>query len=132
LVGKGKTSFMGANGLLVQLPTPPQPGIIIGVVSTNQVMVTITNGASYANYELYHRTLIDPAYPWTLWIVGAPAQTNFTVEMNTSLAFWEVGVGSDWDGDGVPNYCDGDPLDPTVGILTVTIDSPAQGAIITQ
>lgn len=131
----GKTnlsSFMGTDGVLLQLPTPPQPGIAIGLTNTDQVLVTITNAVSYANYELYRRTLLDTAHPWALRIVGTQGQSNFVTDMGVDLSFFVVGVGSDWDSDGIPNSQDGDPLDSGTGILVVTIDSPAQGAVITQ
>jgi hypothetical protein len=37
---------------------------------------------------------------------------------------------NDSDGDGVPNWEDADPNNPNVGILTITIDSPANGEVL--
>jgi hypothetical protein len=36
--------------------------------------------------------------------------------------------GNDFDLDGFPNYEDARPFDPSIWILTVTIESPANGA----
>ncbi len=120
----------GTNNVTLQLPEIPQPGITIAVINTNQVLITITNGASFANYELYRRTLIDAGHLWKQeGTSGAQGQTNFIADMRVDLSFFQVGVGTNWDGDGAPNFDDGDPLDPAVGILTVTIDSPTQGGI---
>ena len=120
---------IGTNGVTLSLPVVPQPGITVATTNTNQVVITITNGASFANYELYRRTLLDAAHPWTLNIVGSQGQTNFIADMGVSLSFFEIGVGSDWDQDGIPNSMDGDPTNPNVGVLGITIDSPAQNGL---
>ncbi len=108
----------------------PAPVLKATPVSTNQVNVLITNGVSTANYEIYWTPwLNNPVYPWTLLVSGTTGQTNFSVLINsTDTGFIEAAVGTDWDGDGVPNYKDARPSDPTVGVLTVTIESPANGA----
>ena len=63
-------------------------------------------------------------------IDGTPGQTNFTVSEGMMLSgFFEAAIGTDWDGDGIPNYMDGNPIDPNVGALTITIDSPANGTV---
>jgi hypothetical protein len=108
----------------------PQPEIAVAITNTTQLAVTITNGVSFANYELYHRTLIDPAYPWTLMSVGSLGQSNFVADMGIeNIGFYQVAIGSDWDGDGIPNSQDGDPSNASVGKLTITIDSPLTGTL---
>jgi hypothetical protein len=86
---------------------------------------------SYANYELYRAPVLnDPNFPFTLYAIGTLGQTNFTIIMGMDPSgFLKAGVGSDWDGDGIPNYMDGNPSDPLVGALSITIDSPANGTI---
>lgn len=108
----------------------PTPEIAVAITNSTQVAVTITNAVSYANYELYHRTLLDPAYPWALFSVGSLGQSNFVADMGIeNIGFYQVAVGSDWDGDGIPNSQDGDPSNASVGRLTITIDSPLTGTV---
>src|SRR6266508_511932 len=89
----------------------PAPVLQATLVSTNQVNVTITNGVSTANYELYWTpVLADPNFPWNLLVSGSLGQTNFGVLMNsTETGFIKAAIGTDWDGDGVPNYTDARP-----------------------
>ena len=116
--------------MTVTLPTIPQPGITASLTGTNQLLVTITNAASFANYELYYRPSLDVAYPWRLSQVGVQGQSNFVVGVNYDYMFYQVCVGSDWDADGIPNQSDADPLDSNVGELSVVILTPANGSFI--
>lgn len=107
------------------------PGLSIKVLASNQFQLTVTNGAATNNYEIYRRVFLDPLYPWALHLVGTNGQTNFTALMGIeSLGFFEARLGSDSDGDGVPNSRDGDPFNAGIGILTITIDSPTNGTAI--
>src|SRR4051812_7377874 len=122
-------SAMAAFLRSVRGQSVPTPIITVGIVNTTNVQVIVTNGVSWANYELYHRiALDDPAYPWTLRMVGSQGQTNFTTNMGVAtLSFFQIGVGTNWDGDASPNWQDGNPVDASVGALTITIDSPVDG-----
>lgn len=112
------------------LPEIPQPGITITLTNGNQFFISITNAASVANYELYHRPALDSAHPWQLGQVGAQGQSNFVAGMSYDYEFFRIFVGSDWDGDGVLNQSDADPLDANVGLLSVTIETPATGSVV--
>ena len=129
LPGLGAGGADSANSTQITQPVVPTPGITVAVTNTNQVVITITNGASYANYELYRRTMLDAGHPWTISVTGAQGQTNFLADMGLSLSFFQVAVGSDWDRDGIPNSSDGDPCDPLVGTLSITIDNPTQNGL---
>lgn len=110
--------------------TVPQPGMTISVTNGNQLFVQITNGVSTVNYELYRTVALDPLYPWTLHIIGTQGQTNFVADMGIQTqGFLQTAIGSDWDQDGVANLNDADPSNPAVGILTLTIQSPADGTV---
>ena len=111
--------------------TVPQPGLSIAATGTNQFTIVITNGVSYANYELLHTPVIDSVvYPWEILAEGTIGQTNFIVGADAMLlGFYRVDCSTDWDGDGVPNWADGNPYDPLVGRLTITIDSPAPNGV---
>jgi len=106
------------------------PGLTISQLTTNQLQIVITNGSSLVNYEIYRTPLLDdPFYPWTLHLIGMQGQTNFTIDMGIeTFGFFEAGVGSDWDQDGIPNYLDAQPSSTNAGILTITIESPLNGA----
>ena len=109
----------------------PTPGLTIGLVTSNEFQIRITNGVSYANYEIYRQWELDPNAQWILHIIGAQGQTNFTTNMGIfNTGFFRAAVGSDWDGDGVPNYQDAQPSSTNAGALTITIDSPANGTNI--
>jgi hypothetical protein len=125
--------FVGiAIGALRVFADPPPPVLTIANLGTNQYSITITNGVSTANYELYWTpVLASPIYPFTLAVIGTLGQTNFMVSMGTyQTGFFEVISGTDWDGDGVPNWQDANPSDPSIGILTVVIDSPTNGMVL--
>jgi hypothetical protein len=47
---------------------------------------------------------------------------------DTYTGFFRAVNGNDFDLDGVPNSQDARPFDPSIGILTVTIESPANGS----
>lgn len=106
-----------------------EPVLTITRSGTNFV-VGITNGATNGIYELYYTPVLgDAAYPWTLLSTNAAGQTNFTVAPGANpIAFFFVGVGNDWDGDGIENFRDANPNGTNVGTLAITIDSPTNGA----
>lgn len=109
----------------------PAPVLQATLASSNQVNVLITNGLSTANYELYWTQVLgDPVYPWALLQSGTLGQTNFSVPMySTEIGFIRAAIGTNWDGDSAANYMDGNPSDPLVGALTITIDSPTNGTV---
>lgn len=108
-----------------------EPGLAISKTGANQYSVGITNGTNTAYYELYHTPVVgDSAYPWMLLVMGTQGQTNFSVDGGpTMTGFFFVGVGNDWDGDGVQNYRDANPNSAIFGQLTITVDSPTNGAV---
>ncbi len=113
-----------------QPPPPPLPALKISLLSTNQVLLQITNGLSTELYEVYRRLdLVDPAYEWVFQTNGVAGQTNFTATFDEFVAGFFKATLPDWDADGVPNWQDGDPEDPNVLTLSITIDSPATGTI---
>lgn len=75
--------------------------------------------------------MADPVYPWTLHTVGTQGQVNFFVSEGAGIsAFYEIGVGTDWDSDGVNNDRDSQPSNPASGILSITIDNPLNGSVL--
>jgi hypothetical protein len=104
------------------------PGLSIARTGTNQLFISITNGISTNNYDLYWTpVLANQNYPWTVAGVGTPGQTNFTVSMSASPAgFYRVLV----DDYTIPLWEAADPNNQSAGILSVFIDSPTNGAVL--
>jgi hypothetical protein len=106
------------------------PILTITSLGTNQFSITITNGVGTANYDLlWTPVLANPAYPWTWAAVGTPGQTNFMLNMGVyQTAFFRAEL----DTNSIPLWEAADPNNPGAGILSVFIDSPANGSTLTQ
>jgi hypothetical protein len=109
----------------------PQPVLTIAPLGTNHFNVAITNGIASTNYTLFWTPALGNAnYPWQVLGVGATGETNFIVDANVwSVGFFRVTIGADADGDGIPDWQDGQPFNPSVGNLSITIDSPLTGTV---
>ena len=108
-----------------------QPRLTVALIGTDQFQIVITNGSSSVNYELYRTSVLDDPihYPFTLDTIGSLGQTNFLASFGAETSgFFYVAEGSDWDGDGIPNFIDAQPSSTNAGALFITIDSPANGA----
>lgn len=105
------------------------PGIVIAPSGTNQLAITVTNAATGAFYYLWWTpSLNDPAYPWQVLQPGNPGQTNFNVSTsNYPWAYFQVSIGNST---GVPPWEAANPSDPSSPILTVYINTPANGAVV--
>jgi hypothetical protein len=96
--------------------------------------LTVTNGSPSVTYEIYWQEFLVPTVNFTNgdWIdvySGTVGQTNFYLDLgDLSTGFFRAVNTNDFDGDGILNYQDARPLDPTVGLLRVTIESPANGS----
>ena len=113
----------------------PQPGLTVAVTATNQsfVKTTVTNAPSGAQYELQRvndlNQVLDPGFVWPTAELGVIGQTNFVMGIGIfEFGFFRILGCIDCDGDGVPNWQDGNPFDTNVLGLTITIDSPINGA----
>lgn len=121
--------FICLTGILLAQST--QPFLTVVPTGTNQLLITITNGVNTAGYDLYTTPVLgDPVnYPWTAALIGTNGQTNFTVNISSYPAgFFRVVL----DTNSVPIWAAADPNNPSSGILTVFIDSPANGSNFTQ
>jgi hypothetical protein len=109
----------------------PQPVLTIAPLGTNHFNVGIANGVATTNYTLFWTPALgNENYPWQVLGVGATGETNFTVDANVwSVGFFRVTIGADADGDGIPDWQDGQPFNPGVGNLSITIDSPVTGTV---
>jgi hypothetical protein len=109
--------------------TAPPPGVTISALGSNQYSVVITNGV-LTNYELrWTPVLGDCNYPWQLIALNTNGATNFQVDGGEFTAgFFAATVEQTFNG--VPDYELANPNNPSLGILTVTITSPTNGAVI--
>jgi hypothetical protein len=129
------SAFVGAFTFVAVLATGqsvPQPVLTIVATNGTQFQLTITNAVASTNYEIYRTPLLsDTNFPWTLHIIGNVGQSNFVVDAEVfDTGYFRAGIGSDWDLDGVFNDRDANPFDATIGILSITIDSPTNGSTI--
>lgn len=123
-VGVTVVTVIAAVKALAQIPPP---ALTIAPAVSNQVVITITNGVSLANYDLiWTPALNGPDYSWNYAAIGSAGQTNFTVDMEWPAAFFRAQV----DTNGIPLWEAADPNNPSAGILAVFIDSPANGAVV--
>ena len=113
----------------VGLTQSTPPVLTIAPAGTNQYSITITNNIGMTTYDLqWTPVLANPAYPWTWAVPGAAGQTNYVVNMNgvSDTGFFRTIL----DTNVPPLWEAADPNNPALGILTVTIDSPANGSVI--
>ena len=111
------------------LANAQQPVLKISNLGSNQFSVLVTNGLVATNYTLFWvPALSTPGYDWQVLTIGNIGESNFTVNAGEwNSLFFKVMLGSDFDGDGVPESQDAQPQNPAVGILTLTIDGPTNG-----
>lgn len=104
------------------------PVLTITPLGTNQFSITITNNIGTATYDLlWTPALANPDYPWTWAVPGTPGQTNYQVNMGVyQTGFFQTLL----DTNSVPLWKAADPNNPGAGILSVFIDTPANGSLI--
>ena len=129
IVGTCSLVLGGIVAALTAFADAPQPVLSITPLGSNQFSILVTNGVSGTNYTLFWTpALVDENWPWQVLEVG---DTNFTVDVGDwPLGFFKVLLGSDPDGDGVTEEYDANSNDPNIGILSVTINSPTNGAVL--
>jgi len=111
-----------------------QPVLTITPLGSNQFNVVITNAVTTTNYTLFWTPfLADQNYSWQVLGVANVGETNFLVDGGGwDSGFFRVLLGTDSDGDGVPDWKDADPLDPAIGQLQVIIYSPVNGSTVSN
>lgn len=119
-----------ATGIAL-LANAQQPVLKISDLGSNQLFIEITNAVN-TNYTLYWTpVLANSNYPWVVLTNTEVGGSNFLVDASGSDVGWfRALIGTDFDGDGVPEWQDAQPGNPSVGILSVTIDSPINGALL--
>ena len=108
----------------------PPFGLTIQVTNANQLHLTITNAVGTNFYQIDRRPAFDSEHPWAYATNGAQGQTNFTLDMGEiTIGFSRATPCIDCDNDGWYNWEDADPLNSSIGQLTITIDAPTNGSI---
>ena len=104
------------------------PYLTIAPTATNGILdITVWNDQGPANYDLWWTpALANPQYPWQWIAVGDTGQTNFIVNTSYPTAFFRAV----WDTNSIPLWKAADPNNQSTGVLTVFIDSPANGAVL--
>ncbi len=131
LIAIGAASILGIGALVYTALADP-PELTIEALGSNQYSITITNGIATTNYTLlWTPALADVNYPWQVLSIGNTGETNFVVNGGEwPVGFFQIMLGSDADEDGVPTWQDANDNDPSIGILSVTIDSPQNGTTL--
>jgi hypothetical protein len=103
------------------------PFLSITPLGTNQYSITFTNSPPSTYDVQWTPYLNNPDYPWTWAAVGTNGQSTFQISGGVyPSGFFRTIL----DTNSVPLWEAADPNNPAAGILTVTIDSPANGAVI--
>ena len=99
------------------------------VIQDTNIILTLYNADTNKAYEIYYTsTLVNSNTVWSsLAVTGRLGQITFTNPMIDTVRFYRATEGSDWDGDGIPNWMDASPSSTNTGALTITIESPVNG-----
>ena len=91
------------------------PGLGISLTTNNAVLVTVTNGVSTGQYQIYWTEFLSPSPEWLLLTNGSIGQTQFMVPMED----WEMTF---FNASAITNF-----IPPT---LNVIILSPTNGTLL--
>ena len=124
-------ALAGALAFVIFRASAAAPGLTISLSSNDTVLLTVTNAVANEAYEIYATNSVSDNMAWSLSITGAIGVSNFSVyTWPATRMFFKARASNDWDSDGIPNFKDANPNNTNVGILTITIDSPANGSTI--
>jgi hypothetical protein len=131
---KHRLTFFGifGSGLIVvavalTARSQTAPVLTITPLGTNNYSIGFTNNGG--TYDLqWTPVLANPAYPWTWAAIGIPGQTNYLINMNgvSDTGFFRTIL----DTNAVPLWEAADPNNPSLGPLTIYIDTPANGSTL--
>ncbi len=105
------------------------PPLSITPLGTNVFSITFTNSPPNTYDLQWTPVLANSTYPWTWAAVGTNGQSSFQVNVGDyQTGFFRTVL----DTNSIPLWEAADPNNPSAGILSVFIDSPANGFNITQ
>jgi len=133
LVGCLVLSALGGLVLAPFVGRSAAPGLLIGPFTnyggTNYISLLITNATATNIYEIHTRP--DLTLPWVSNISGAYGQSNFLIAIGPESAmFFRALDCVNCDNDQYLGWQDADDSNTNVGLLTITIVSPTNGATI--
>jgi hypothetical protein len=116
--------------LTVLAQSVPQPVLSITSLGTNQFQIGITNGVTNALYELHWRAALeDVNSPWQLLTTNVAGQTSFWIDGSEyASGFFRAAIGTNYSG--IWDFQLANPNDPSLGALSITIDSPLNGSVL--
>jgi hypothetical protein len=107
------------------------PSLVGGPLTNGIFNLAITNGAPGIYYEIEWRVGLEEEFSWQPLATGTNGQTNFVIAVGpVTRGFFRAVQCTDCDSDGVPNIRDAHPTDASIGQLSITIISPANGSTI--
>lgn len=125
-------SCFGIGGILMAVgfqvfADAPQPVLSISSLGNSQFSIVVTNGVVNTNYELqWTSELANTNLPFQSIEIGNLGQTNFSIDTTGwPIGFFRVKLEQVFNG--IPDYEWADPNNPSLGALTITIDSPTNG-----
>ena len=103
------------------------PTLSITSLGTNGYSISFTNNIGTASYDVQGTPVLGSVdYPWTWAAIGVPGQTNFIISSPYPDGFYRVIL----DTNTIPLWEMADPNNPALGVLAITIDSPANGSTL--
>jgi hypothetical protein len=124
-------AFVGGLAFVLFRASAAAPGLTITISTNDTVLLTVTNALVNEAYEIYATNSVSDNMAWSLSITGALGVSNFSVSTwPATRMFFKARASNDWDSDGIPNFKDANPNNTNIGVLSVTIDSPANGSTI--
>jgi hypothetical protein len=128
--GLAASAVIAVSILTVLAQSVPQPVLSITALGTNQFQIGITNGVTNVLYELHWRAVLDDVNnPWQVLTTNVAGQTNFWIDgSDYASGFFRASVGTNYSG--IWDFQLANPNDPSLGPLSITIDSPLNGAVL--
>jgi hypothetical protein len=125
-------TIIGSLGIIVATAltalSQTVPDLTLTSLGTNTYSITITNNVGGGDYDLQWTPVLgNPDYPWTWAAIGIPGQTNYLVNVGNYPAAFFRAIS---DTNSVPLWEAADPNNPSLGPLTIYIDSPANGSTL--
>jgi hypothetical protein len=128
----GLSALITLGHVAAQAQTNVTPELSIAGSPTNgMVDVSVLNGDAQTSYQVLFSLAPDLNSFTNTAAIGNIGQTNFSLSMGAYIyGFWRATPDLDWDDDGVENWKDAQPYTNGVGLLSVTIELPANGSIV--
>jgi len=123
IVALASATVIAAIKTIAQIPPPV---LTITPLGTNQFSISFTNTTD-STFDLQGTPILNNSdYPWTWAAIGIPGQSNFVVTGVYETSFYQAIL----DTNSVPLWEAANPNNPSLGPLTIYIDSPTNGSTL--